>query len=39
MVREGHAVWFGDPFRADNRPLPDELDAVVSRIVALMRGS
>lgn len=38
MVREGHAVWFGDPFRADNRPLPDELDAVVSRIVALMRG-
>jgi mitochondrial fission protein ELM1 len=38
MVSEGHAVWFGDPFRTDSRPLPDELGAVVSRIVALMQG-
>ncbi|QEX15052.1 hypothetical protein FRZ44_03320 [Hypericibacter terrae] len=36
MIREGHAVWFGDPFRRDNRPLPDELGAVVARVRALM---
>jgi mitochondrial fission protein ELM1 len=36
MIKEGHAVWFGDPFRLDNRPLPDELGAVVARVRALM---
>ncbi len=36
MIKEGHAVWFGDPFQRDNRPLPDELGAVVARIRALM---
>jgi uncharacterized protein len=39
MVKEGHAVWFGDAFPPVNRPLPDELSAVVSRVVALMRAS
>ena len=36
MIKEGHAVWFGDPFQLDNRPLPDELGAVVARVRALM---
>jgi mitochondrial fission protein ELM1 len=36
MIKEGHAVWFGDPFPPENRPLPDELGAVVERVRALM---
>jgi uncharacterized protein len=39
MIKEGHAVWFGDPFQRENRPLPDELAAVVTRIRALMERS
>jgi mitochondrial fission protein ELM1 len=36
MIEERHAVWFGDPFPPENRPLPDELGVVVGRIRALM---
>jgi mitochondrial fission protein ELM1 len=36
MIKEGHAIWFGDPFPSQNRPLPDELPQVVARIVALL---
>lgn len=36
MIKERHAVWFGDPFPHENRPLPDELGAVVARIRDLM---
>ena len=36
MIKEGHAVWFGDEFRPDSRPLPDELGTVAARIRELM---
>lgn len=32
MIKEGHAVWFGDPFPGEGRRLPDELPQVVARI-------
>jgi hypothetical protein len=37
MIKEGHAVWFGDPFPRQNRPLPDELAPVAARIRELMK--
>jgi hypothetical protein len=35
LVRDGFAVWFGEPFRLDGRRPPDELAEVAARIVAL----
>ena len=35
LVRDGFAVWFGEPFQLAGGRLPDELSAVAARIVAL----
>jgi mitochondrial fission protein ELM1 len=35
LVRDGFAVWFGQPFRLNGGRLPDELSAVAARIIAL----
>ncbi len=35
LVREGLAVWLGEPFRLPGRKVPDELPRVVERIQAL----
>jgi hypothetical protein len=36
MIKEGHAVWFGDPFPIQGRRLPDELPEVIARIRSLL---
>jgi len=36
LIAEGHAVWFGRPFRLDAPLPPDELPAVVARLRALV---
>jgi uncharacterized protein len=38
LVRDGFAVWFGEPFRHDGRRPPDEVAHVAARIVALMKS-
>jgi mitochondrial fission protein ELM1 len=36
LIAEGHAVWFGQPFRLGAPVPPDELPAVVARLRALV---
>ena len=36
LIKDGLAVWLGRPFRLDGRRPPDELAAVVARIVDIM---
>lgn len=38
LVRDGFAVWFGEPFRLDGRRPPDERARVAARIVALVKA-
>lgn len=38
LVRDGIAVWFGEPFKLDGRRPPDELARVAARIVALVKA-
>jgi uncharacterized protein len=37
LVKDGFAVWFGEPFKLDGRRPPDELHQVAARVVDLMR--
>lgn len=36
LVKDRHAIWFGEAFRLDVRRPPDEVGQVAARIVALM---
>ena len=37
LVKDGFAVWFGEPFKLDGRRPPDDLHQVAARIVDLMK--
>jgi uncharacterized protein len=37
LVKDGFAVWFGEPFKLDGRRPPDDLLQVAARIVELMK--
>jgi mitochondrial fission protein ELM1 len=38
LIRQGFAVWFGQPFRPAGPRAPDELGRIVGRIIALVES-